>query len=89
MESRKNRTAIYQIAAYAAPICSVLIWYGMGEKEERRESVRKTSCRTNDRINVATTSYKDAARTWTDGFGKGNCTGKRNIVYSIFGWHGD
>lgn len=35
MESRKNRTAIYQIAAYAAPICSVLIWYGMGEKEER------------------------------------------------------
>ena len=35
MESRKNRTAIYQIDAYAAPICSVLIWYGMGEKEER------------------------------------------------------
>ena len=61
----------------------------VAEREQRRESVRKTSCRTNDRINVATTSYKDAARTWTDGFGKGNCTGKRNIVYSIFGWHGD
>ena len=30
----------------------------MGEKEERRESVRKTSCRTNGRINVATTSTK-------------------------------
>ena len=61
----------------------------MGEKEERRKSVRKTSCGTNDRIDIATNSYKDAARTWTDGFGKGNCIWKRNNGDSLFGWHGD
>ena len=48
------------------------------KKEEGRKSVRKTSCGTNDRIDVATASYKDVTRTWTDGFGKGNCTGERN-----------
>lgn len=35
MESRKNRTVIYQIAGYVAPLCSVLIWYGIGGKEDR------------------------------------------------------
>ena len=29
-----------------------------GRKEERRKSVRKTSCGTNDRIDIATNSYK-------------------------------
>lgn len=61
----------------------------MGEKEEGRKSVRKTSCGTNDRIDVATASYKDVTRTWTDGFGKGNCTGERNNGDSLFGWYGD